>query len=103
MTLNADADLRDLFYELKRVWHSEITNVSSMSRLVAHPAYREIVAMGSAVVPIILADLERKPDWWFSALREITGANPVPVQARGKIKEMAEAWLQWGRENNVHC
>ena len=31
------------------------------------------------------------------ALGEITGANPVPAESAGKVREMAQAWIEWGR------
>jgi hypothetical protein len=68
---------------------------------VKNPAYREIVAMDRLALPFIMAELEREPDLWFSALREITKENPVPPQSAGNLKEMAAAWIKWGLENNV--
>ncbi len=64
-----------------------------------HPAYQRIIGLGPAVIPLILADLARQPDHWFWALRALTGEDPVPAEARGRVKAMADAWLQWGREN----
>jgi hypothetical protein len=32
-------------------------------------------------------------------LEAITGANPVLPEQRGRLDEMAAAWLAWGREN----
>ena len=65
--------------------------------MAAHPAYQEIIGMGWPVVPLLLAELQRRPDHWFIALEEITGANPVPPESEGKVKKMAEAWVQWGK------
>ena len=72
---------------------------SSLSEIFAHPAYRQIIAMGRPAVPLLLAELQREPDWWFAALKEITGADPVPPASRGKLPEMTSAWLNWGRSN----
>ena len=54
--------------------------------------------MGQPVVPLPLRELERNPAHWFKALRTLTGANPVKPEQRGRMKQMAEAWLKWGRE-----
>jgi hypothetical protein len=70
-------------------------NVSSMSM---HRAYQHIIGMGVAAVPLILAELSKKSGHWFWALHAITGENPVPHEAEGKIKLMTEAWLKWGKE-----
>jgi hypothetical protein len=65
--------------------------------MAAHPAYREIVGMGREV-PLLLAELKRKPDHWFIALEEITGENPVPPGCEGKVEQMAAAWVRWGEQ-----
>jgi hypothetical protein len=85
------------FHELVAIWKRERGPHSSSARLAEHPAYQGIIAMGPAVVPLLLRELEREPDHWFRALHALTGADPVPVASRGKIREMASAWLQWGR------
>ena len=36
---------------------------------------------------------------WFYALREITGANPVKPDDRGKVAIMQASWLEWGEAN----
>jgi hypothetical protein len=64
--------------------------------MVKHPAYQKIISMGYAVVPLILKELEREPDHWFVALNKITNENPVYNGARGKLDEMAAAWIAWG-------
>jgi hypothetical protein len=64
--------------------------------MAAHPAYQEIISMGRPAVPLLLAELRRRPDHWFLALSAITGANPVPSESAGKLAEMAEAWIRWG-------
>jgi hypothetical protein len=74
---------------------------------VRHPSYQRIIGMGITAVPFILHELQSElrkgePDDWFVALWAITGENPVHEGSRGKITEMAKAWLQWGiREGHV--
>jgi hypothetical protein len=87
------------FAQLADQWRKERGATSMAKHMAEHPAYRKIVAMGDKAVPLILAELERQPDHWFIALHEITSASPVPEESRGKIKEMADAWIQWGRQH----
>lgn len=54
--------------------------------------------MGEAVIPFLLAVESQNPLYWLPALREITQENPVLPSQRGKVKQMASAWLNWGRE-----
>jgi hypothetical protein len=86
------------FRRLAAEWKAERGAASSMTRMAMHPTYQQIIGMGPDAVPLILAELEREPDHWFWALHAITGADPVPEQSRGKVVEMADAWVQWGRE-----
>jgi hypothetical protein len=96
--LGPSPDDQKRFPELVKRWKEGAGHLSSTVRMAKHPAYREIVQMGSAAVPLLLAELKHDPDFWFAALREITGENPVPERSAGKVKEMAQAWIDWGRE-----
>ena len=93
-------DLRQEFARLADEWkRGRGATLRWQRKWQEHPAYRNIVAMGEAAVPLILAELEREPDHWFFALHEIiTGASPVPEESRGKLHEMAKAWIDWGRK-----
>jgi hypothetical protein len=51
----------------------------------------------AAAVPLLLEELQRDPDQWFWALEAITQENPVPPQAAGKVRPMAEEWVAWGK------
>ena len=52
--------------------------------------------MGNPAVPLLLEELRREPDHWFWALEAITQENPVPEDAAGKVRLMAQAWVEWG-------
>ena len=84
-------------------WKADRRPTSLAVKMADHPAYRRIVELGKAdpgkVVPVLLAELEARPDHWFIALHAITGAEPVPEASRGRLGEMAAAWVDWGRRN----
>jgi hypothetical protein len=88
------------FQRLTKQWRDERDQKTSVSDMVMHPAYQQIIGMGREATPFILRELsqEVEPDHWFWALKAITGEDPVPPESRGKIFEMASAWLRWGRE-----
>ena len=90
--------LEQLFRSLADEWKSATRFSSALSAASCHPSYRAIVALGTVVVPLILAALAERPDPWFSALRELTGSDPVPPLDRGRPAAAAECWLSWGRE-----
>jgi len=87
------------FYRLMAVWKSETGHVSNLTEKCNHAAYRSIIEMGLDVIPLILAELEREPDQWFVALRELSGENPVPLESRGKLNEMVSSWLDWAEKH----
>ncbi len=90
--------LEERFRRLETTWLDEIGYSSSPDELCGHWAFREIVTMGEAVVPLMLRELEKEPHFWVWALPEITGADPVPDGIAGNISKMSEAWVRWGRE-----
>lgn len=95
----ATETIEDRFLRLAAKWQQETAHHSSSSLRDNHPAYREIIGMGKAAIPLLLRDLEQNRRRWFAALKAITGADPVPPADAGKLSRMTEAWLQWGKEN----
>lgn len=89
------------FRRLAQIWREERGPMSSLTEMVMHPAYQEIIGMGRDAVPLLLRELEREPDHWFAALRAITGVDPVPSTMRGRVRQMAQAWLTWAREQRL--
>ena len=95
----ADDDTVSRFRALANGWRSARGVLSSAQQMASHPDYLRIIDIGESVVPLILEDLRVAPDHWFVALHAITGANPVPEDARGRLKEMADAWVRWGKQH----
>jgi hypothetical protein len=89
------------FRSLTEQWRQTSRWLSSVHAMVANPAYLQIVGMGSPVVPLILEELQRRPDHWFPALGAITGENPVNEADAGNIRRMTAAWLEWGRSRGL--
>lgn len=87
------------FRDLVDQWKADVAHLSSTSDRMLHPAYLKIIGLGPPAVPLLLAELAREPNHWFSALQAITAENPVPVEDRGRIRKMAEDWLKWGETN----
>jgi hypothetical protein len=90
--------LEKRFRELVSAWKADSLVLSSVTAMARLPSYRQIIALGRAVVPRLLRELDQDPDHWFWALNELTGADPIPPESRGRLPEMAQAWVRWGRE-----
>jgi hypothetical protein len=89
------------FRQLAGTWAAETGHLSNVGTMIEHPAYREIIAMGLPVVPLLLEDLRRTHLDWFPALAIITGQCPIPEDASGQVDEMVEAWIQWGEHQGI--
>jgi hypothetical protein len=88
------------FRRLADQWVGETENMSSIQDIVTHPAYQEIIGMGPAVIPLLIDELEREPNHWFSALHAVSGGqDPVPPEHAGDLDEMVKAWLDWAGAN----
>jgi hypothetical protein len=92
--------LGDRFEALADAWRRENSHVSSPTRATAAPSYRAIVALGPAVVPVLIRAIQAKPyENWHSALCELTKTNPVPRSQAGNIAAIAQAWKQWWEDH----
>ncbi|TAG94436.1 MAG: hypothetical protein EAZ09_11110 [Oscillatoriales cyanobacterium] len=90
-------EIVDKFYALASDWEKEVAGLSSTAQMSQHPAYQEIINMGVKIVPLLLSELQKSPLYWLSALSAITGENPIKPEQRGRVKQMALAWIEWGR------
>ena len=87
------------FHDLAKKWKEETFIISSINVIESNPSYLEIIDMGEKVLPLIFQDLKTECGFWFSALEEMTGCNPIEESHRGFIKLMKEDWLKWGKEH----
>ncbi|MGH7136456.1 MAG: hypothetical protein ACREHD_12005 [Pirellulales bacterium] len=94
-----ESPLEKKFLALAAIWRYSAGPASSVTQLVAHPAYLQIIGLGRPVLPYLFRELARQPDHWFDALAAITGDDPIPMEAEGNISAMSDAWLTWGRSH----
>lgn len=97
-------DIKGQFFEnfkhLAERWKEETASTPIASQKFDHPAYREIIGLGSDAIPLLLEELREKPNYyWFFALRKLTNADPVKPEHYGKLELMAQDWLEWAKEN----
>ncbi len=100
----AAPSIAETFAALVAEWREavEVRYSSDPSAPSRHPAYRAMVDLGPAILPLIFAELESSADPGFlSALRELTGVDPVPDEERGYPRKMAIHWLAWGRARGL--
>jgi hypothetical protein len=90
--------VRKRFVELANRWHEETDYLSSPSRITNNDTYLKIISMGESVIPFILRDLQERGGDWYRALRILSDTDQVPVEDRGDVPRMKEAWLRWGHD-----
>ena len=89
----ATGTIEERFRQLEAIWSAETGHLSSATKIINHPAFQEILQLGPAVIPLMLADLKKQPSFWVWALPDLTGANPVPLSDGGNIAKMTEAGM----------
>lgn len=62
LLISPPAKLANLFKQLAEQWYAETRNLSSTTEMATHPAYPRIIGLGPQVIPLILAELQQRPD-----------------------------------------
>src|SRR5215831_3971237 len=86
---------RERFQRLAAEWKEQSRYLSNTAQMAMLKPYQRIIGMGLPAVPFILEELQREPNQWFWALEAITEENPVPPDAAGNVRQMAQAWVEW--------
>jgi hypothetical protein len=86
------------FLRLAEAWRTECGTSSNMVKIHLQPSYQRIIGLGPEVLPFIFAEMKCRPDFWFWALRAITGENPVPAEHAGDLQRMTQDWLDWAEK-----
>jgi len=90
-----------VFHSALELWKRDTVLYSDPARIVDHPGFRAITAMGNEAVVPLLEELAEFP--WIgicAALVVTTGAIlDIAEEDYGKIPVMAQAWLDWGHDN----
>lgn len=89
--------VEERFKALAKKWHEETGFSSNLTYKWSNRHYQQILGLGRAVVPVIMEDMRQSPDWWFDALRKLTGHEPEidPETESGYLKIIAQKWLTW--------
>jgi hypothetical protein len=82
------------FRKLADQWHRETRKLSSVEKIVLHPAYQKIIGMGKEALPFILWELRKTQGHWLWALVMITRQDVAkPGQS---FREACKEWVRWG-------
>lgn len=98
--MNTNIDVAK-FKRLADKWKRETSVLSDSTKIAMHPAYQEIIAMGTDVLPLIFERLLKYGEDWFCALMILTDADPVPNEYCGNIPKMRALWLEWAVKKGI--
>lgn len=93
--LTDERELERTFSALAEQWRADTVFLSSVEKMAMHPAYQRIIGLGPQALPLLLRELQGRPDHWFWALHAISGEDPAPADAT--FDQAVQAWLEWGR------
>lgn len=95
-------ELKILFRNLADTWLMETGHFSSVADKVAHPCYHQIMGLGLQAVPLIIQELQTRPNFWFYALKTITREDPTKPE--DNFRSAVAAWVKWAEERGyTHC
>ena len=92
---NATNQTLESIDDLVSRWHREVGSRSSLKDILDLPSSRRIKEFGYRALPAIIRDLHREPSWLVFLAPEVADENPVPIESRGNIRKMSEAWVSW--------
>ena len=95
-TIADKSELETIFNGLVKTWKEGTAGYSITTRRYAHGSYQAILVLGPDVVPLILLELQNRPDWWFEALKALTKADPT--KPTDNFHGAVKAWMRWGKE-----
>jgi hypothetical protein len=93
------SELEVIFNGLVTHWQEETGLYSVTTRRYAHPSYHAILVLKDDVVPLILRELQTRPDWWFEALKTLTKQDPVSPNST--FEQAVRAWIEWGKRTKI--
>jgi hypothetical protein len=92
---------RETFGIYVEIWEEATETPDESEHPTDHLAFQAIVEGGEAMVPFILALIQRRPSRIVDALYHITGENPCPAAHEDDLVSTVRYWLAWGRERDL--
>ena len=85
---------------LADAWRRDTRVMSSIDDITTNQNYRDIVNLGTPVVPLLIKDLiASQRSHWHTALCEITGENPIAMGRAGDHTAIVRAWMRWWEDH----
>ena len=91
--------VEERFRRLADSWHKGTDYLSSMEEADHHPAYQEIIHLGSEVVPLLSRNLADNHTHWFAALEAIAGCGRCRQRSRAISPKWRKPGFRWAKDN----
>jgi hypothetical protein len=108
MTMPPAHELEEKFNSLIKRWKSETQHHSIPNEFFNHPAYQEMVDLGTEVLPLIFKEMQINNITFLElAAEKLTGIE-TPEEVMGIIEDgfrkfkpgdIRDWWIQWAKDN----
>lgn len=88
------------FYLHLAQWRDETAFLSTLDDKLQNAHFQAILGLGRAILPLIIDELQRHPDFLFLALNSLAPESDV-IAFKGSPSETIEAWLRWAERTRV--
>jgi len=96
-----ESDLEKIFNGLAETWRKETGGYALTQRRYAHHSYQTILTLGKDAIPLILCEMQQRPDRWFEALKALTKGMENPAQNAKTFNEAVSCWIEWGKDRRL--
>ena len=96
MSSNLSSETVERYEQLRDQWKSESWVSPTAASMKKLKSFRELVALGEIIIPLILMDIQREVPFMHIFLYELTTDRPTKHVRPGNITGIEQAWLEWG-------
>ncbi len=91
------------FYRLRLLWKSETMFHSSSKSIYGNQNYKDILALGKDVIPLIIKHYMSDECWenWSPALELLLSINPVQKESLGDYYKTRSDWKSYLRNYTI--
>jgi adenine-specific DNA-methyltransferase len=86
------ASIPETFTRLARQCRRETAVLSNPRQIAAHPAYQQIIRLGTAAIPFIMEAMKIDGALWLQAMSAISGDKPNGLRRSDDIASAIEQW-----------
>ena len=94
-------ELEHKFNKYKADWIKQTCYHSNPEIVYNNENYKNIISLGSKVIPFLIKDLNENNGDWIFALSSILEVDPVKDSNKGNWTNMKKDWIKYIEENDI--